>query len=1163
MRPDQSKKYISRQGHGQSTGLPPLVMKDTTVTTFQFAGEPKALQRFIDKMLNAPTNHTYEFRALLTKEGKSPIFLNFQDCARCYSHPPTGYVEEQECCFLVPLAFRKKDTQEDWAWVAWAPYAISTTSIGMNTRREIWGFHREWGEISLPSLEGPTPSWSAKTMIFRTNTAETKGNVETLISVEKESEETLPQEKTSPQNNALLFSIHGEDEEAQVSIVLEQPSVEDCLWEIPTVNLKQFRDAADGTKASYQALVYTEATILGDLPSRREGHFRLTLTTCESHRIAKDLGLPQEGPIQAVAAYDSQADISMGRGKVLWRGPRKEKIAILGGGIAALSTAFYLTQEERERYDITVYQMGWRLGGKLASGRNKEKCYRSEEHGLHVWFGFYENAFKLLRDCYEAWEPNLNVPFKKWDDAFSPLKETLVGDSKEEPPYWRITMPQIPDNMKLPHQQGEPGDGSFAMTPWESIAGAFWMINASIYAILSHAQEQEDREDLFDFLHRKVSPDASVSSLFQKATRRITELEFNKSLDLFQSIAWFKEASPTDTTEDLTSHLKEEMTSLFHLLTSAWREPDGVASLHETLGGWLFSSFLWTHSLDNDHRQHDPKHYKGLSTLLTHFKDLFYREFKDIIGETGNKWMRRLWCVIDFGAAFVRGLFNPKYGIWPEGNLNAIDHLEFGDWLCDNGLSRESLDAPILNAYYNMGFMFLGGDNNKPNIAAGHAVQVLLRMLNFRQSVLFVPNFGIGECLITPLYEVLRERGVKFQFFHKVKYLSLSQNKKSVAKIQLEVQARIKDEGGISVEKKQPQYQPIFPLHFPQKNGEVQSFHCWPTEPLWDQIENADQLKAKMQQNHTSFESHWFQYPEDIKPDTCTLEQGRDFDTVVLGISLGAFKKFNHEPTMCDDLFQANKAFRQCAENLEIVPTLAVQTWVNVPLEDLNPDLKDTTPAMSGGALWMNIWADMTPVTQWEKFPSESHAEAVHYFCSNLHTNLHKAPSYDTEVPKLAYEKVVQLARDWFENPSTVWPKKRRENDNGETTWDWLTTCDPKEAPLVGEERLRWQLLRANISPTDCCVSGFSNTFQYRLNTDESGFNNLYLTGAWIRTGFNGSSVEGAVMSGKQCARAISGQPLTIYCENFMQESNETRAGCLTVQPFSIRQWLKKKGFPI
>ena len=51
----------------------------------------------------------------------------------------------------------------------------------------------------------------------------------------------------------------------------------------------------------------------------------------------------------------------------------------------------------RDRFDsITVYQRGWRLGGKGASSRGANG--RIEEHGLHIWLGSYENAFGLLRE---------------------------------------------------------------------------------------------------------------------------------------------------------------------------------------------------------------------------------------------------------------------------------------------------------------------------------------------------------------------------------------------------------------------------------------------------------------------------------------------------------------------------------------------------------------------------------------------------------------------------------------------------------------------------------------------------------------------------------------------------------------------------------------------
>ena len=98
----------------------------------------------------------------------------------------------------------------------------------------------------------------------------------------------------------------------------------------------------------------------------------------------------------------------------------KTKVAVLGGGLGSIVTAYELTAtpELREQYEVTVYQMGWRIGGKGASGRNPDAGYRIEEHGLHIWLGFYENAFKAMRACYEELGRQPGTPLAALEDAF-------------------------------------------------------------------------------------------------------------------------------------------------------------------------------------------------------------------------------------------------------------------------------------------------------------------------------------------------------------------------------------------------------------------------------------------------------------------------------------------------------------------------------------------------------------------------------------------------------------------------------------------------------------------------------------------------------------------------------------------------------------------------
>jgi uncharacterized protein with NAD-binding domain and iron-sulfur cluster len=137
------------------------------------------------------------------------------------------------------------------------------------------------------------------------------------------------------------------------------------------------------------------------------------------------------------------------------------RIAILGGGIAALTTALELTSapDWQSRYDVTVYQMGWRLGGKGASSRNPAASGRIEEHGLHVWFGCYDNAFRLLRGCYDELRRPASSPFSTLEEAFTPQNETPYFERVDGHwTVWPLWFPPGPD---------KPGTGGPMPSVWD------------------------------------------------------------------------------------------------------------------------------------------------------------------------------------------------------------------------------------------------------------------------------------------------------------------------------------------------------------------------------------------------------------------------------------------------------------------------------------------------------------------------------------------------------------------------------------------------------------------------------------------------------------------------------------------------------------------------
>lgn len=199
----------------------------------------------------------------------------------------------------------------------------------------------------------------------------------------------------------------------------------------------------------------------------------------------------------------------------------KKKITILGGGVAGCSAAYWLTHtpELREKYEVSLIQMGWRLGGKGASGRNRAEGFRSEEHGPHVWYGGYENALRMLRDCYQKHFENLgdHGPYSEMigrDGKAAFLRSKEAGFIKEIGDKQHIWHWQFPD------YEGTDGDGSAAPEGVELVLRVVDLIklNVRAHAFLSQyyreqwqgAEGMESDDDGFDTLEKELTQEGSL-----------------------------------------------------------------------------------------------------------------------------------------------------------------------------------------------------------------------------------------------------------------------------------------------------------------------------------------------------------------------------------------------------------------------------------------------------------------------------------------------------------------------------------------------------------------------------------------------------------------------------------------------------------------------------
>ena len=613
--------------------------------------------------------------------------------------------------------------------------------------------------------------------------------------------------------------------------------------------------------------------------------------------------------------------------------PRPIRVAIVGGGCAGVAAAWHLSRQPG--YEVHVYEKSWRLGGKGASVRDKDG--RILDHGLHIWLGFYENAFRMARDCYaevqaRGWGPQA-APGKKlthecFEDAF--FAEPHIGVAgKDHDGQWVVW------SGHLPPAPGIPGDhpiiaGSNPFTIGNYILRCIELLKTLLVSVIGPPGGDE------------------LGTPMPTGVPAVTvDTEFT--------------AERPQKPEDIIEHVARGVRAA--TLTTAAAVLQTISILEALLHGETLDKILEASPRGVD------KALDVLRALLAQAR----KQLTDLVAvDPELRWKTE---IIDIVMTIAAGLVRDRV-LFERDGLDAINAEDYREWLERHGATTSALESRFLTGIYDFLFAYADGDRQVRSIAAGVALRGALRMFfTYRGAMFWRMRSGMGDAVFAPLYKVMllddrKEHGpaaptlpaVRFHFLHDLAGVRLDTDGKGRRFI-TELHFRTCGD----------------PDHLDSYGDKaLDDVGCWPDTPGHFGCDAASPWTGRR-----------------------TLRIGDDFDAVILAMSIEDLKKMGigPPPNLPGEFLQAMpEEWRVMSRHVKTVATKAAQVWLKRDLEGI-PGIADGLGWHRGSVLisalgqQFDTWADMTHTLSseraWRKAMGQTGspydaARSVAYFCGTL-----------------------------------------------------------------------------------------------------------------------------------------------------------------------------------
>jgi hypothetical protein len=305
--------YIEYGGRVSSPA--PFLTTGGTLRAIPLKADPVKLDAIVDRTLNGPAQGSVEYRAI---GGTVLLQLGGFDAVRCTLPPfdTWGTVEEVQASFWIPVVQGKEQLGSFVAdrFGMTAPYVIVDNPMSYVGGRDVYGYAKSQGKFTPADGIGEKASIKVYGGDF---TANNKAKWRPFLEVEA----------ITPAPGAAAATLAGAAQlAAEFMPGFLQAVADDSDLVLPgfklqaqllqalakgqgnQIFLKQFRDAADGTKACYQAIVEGPVTVskVNATPTGRT--WRVTFHDLDSHPIGDELGLKTQ---DVTGGFDVEIDFTV------------------------------------------------------------------------------------------------------------------------------------------------------------------------------------------------------------------------------------------------------------------------------------------------------------------------------------------------------------------------------------------------------------------------------------------------------------------------------------------------------------------------------------------------------------------------------------------------------------------------------------------------------------------------------------------------------------------------------------------------------------------------------------------------------------------------------------------------------------------------------------